>query len=61
MARSDDLRTSKVQHKPKNVESKRSDKAIHNAMLDCIEYLQNRMTGHLDGYSLEFETRLSYR
>ncbi|MDE0229983.1 MAG: restriction endonuclease [Spirochaetaceae bacterium] len=60
MAKSSDLRSNKAQHAPKNVHSKRSDKAIHEAMLDCIGYLNKRMAGHMDGYSLEFDTKLSY-
>ena len=61
MARSSDLRRNKAQHAPKNRQSKRSDKAIHNAMLDCITYLQERMRRQLDSYKLEFDSRLSYR
>ncbi len=60
MAKSADLRRSKAQHKPKNVESKHSDKAIHHAMLDCIKYLKKRMKNNLDGYDLAFGTRMSY-
>ena len=60
MASSDHLRASTEQHKAKNVESKKSDKLIHAAMTDCIAYLEERMSGHLDGYRLEFKRDLSF-
>ena len=60
MARSVHLRQSKAQHKPKNRESKISDKAVHRAMGDCITYLEKRLQPHLDGYSLVFEDRLTF-
>jgi len=60
MAKSDQLRASKEQHKPKNIESQRSDKAIYAAMGDCIEYLQDRMEDHLNGYNLVFSKDLSF-
>jgi len=61
MARSADLRNNLAQHAPKNRESKRSDKAIYDAMRDCIEYLQGRMNDHLQGYNLDFQKELSFR
>lgn len=54
MASSADLRRSINQHKPKNLESKNSDKEIHLAMNDCIDYLNDRLQHHLDGYKLQF-------
>ncbi len=61
MARAADLRRNKAQHRPKNVESKRGDKDIYCAMRDCIDYLKNRMQNNLNGYDLEFDTKISYR
>ncbi len=61
MAKSEDLRQNKAQHRPKNRDSARSDKAIHAAMQDCIGYLEERMSDNLDGYNLVFDTKLSYR
>lgn len=60
MARSADLRRSAAQHSPKNIESKRNDKAIHLAMRDCIEYLENRLQEYLNGYKLDFGTKISF-
>lgn len=60
MAKASDLRSSPAQHKPKNVESKRSDKAIYGAMNDCIDYLNDRMQGSLNGYELTFSRSISY-
>ena len=42
MATSDQLRKSKKQHKPKNIKSKRNDKAIYQAMQACTRYLEER-------------------
>jgi len=61
MARSGDLRRSAAQHAPKNLESKHSDKAIYDAMHDCIAYLEERMADHLEGYALKFDKKLSFR
>ena len=60
MAKSDQLRAAREQHKPKNIESQRSDKAIYEAMGDCIDYLQGRMEEHLRGYNLVFSKNLSF-
>lgn len=60
MASSEKLRRSKAQHKPKNVESKIADKAIHAAMNQCISYLERRMKGMLQEHYLEFSKRLSF-
>ena len=61
MATSNQLRKSKKQHKPKNIESKRSDKAIYLAMQKCINYLERRFKKELSGYKLVFREKLTYK
>ena len=60
MASSKELRQMAAQHKPKNTESGRGDKAIHAAMKDCIKYLSDRLRPNLVGYHLSFEKDLSF-
>ena len=60
MATSDQLRKNKRQHKPKNAESKKSDKAIYLAMQKCIAYLNERFKNELSSYSLVFEKDLTF-
>lgn len=60
MARAKGLRRNKAQHKPKNKEAKISDKLIYQAMIDCIEYLEKRMAGQMEGYRLRFEKAVSF-
>ncbi len=61
MAKSEDLRRSVLQHRPKNLESKKSDKEIHKAVVDCIAYLEKRLASNLVGYRLTFTKSVSYR
>lgn len=60
MSKSEQLRKNKEQHKPKNTESKHDDKAIRQAMLDCIKYLKERFESDLRGYSLEHRKSLTF-
>jgi len=60
MANSDQLRRSKEQHKPKNVQSKNDEKLIYAAMRQTISYLQVRLGNHLEEYRLEFEREISF-
>ena len=52
MANSEQLRKNKNQHVVKNTNSKLDDKAINEAMVECIKYLQLRFGAQLDGCSL---------
>ena len=60
MARSDQLRTNKEQHKPKNKESKADDKRIFQAMRLCVHYLEQRFAGKIDDYEFIFEKVISF-
>ena len=60
MARSEDLRQNLLQHRPKNVDSKKSDKEIHLAVLACIVYLEKRLEDNLKGYRLTFSKQVSF-
>lgn len=60
MASSDQLRSNKEQHQPKNTKSRIDDKVIYRAMRQCIEYLKKRMGDNLRGYHLEFSKNIAY-
>lgn len=60
MAKSEELRLNVSQHQPKNNQSKVDDKRIHSAMKKCISYLRDRLGNYLDGYILQFDTKISY-
>ena len=61
MANSDQLRSNTKQHQPKNIQSKVDDKKIYSVMRRCISYLEDRLANHLDGYFLEFDTKILFR
>ena len=58
MARSDQLRRNKEQHKAKNRLSKHDDKKVAQAMDQVISYLNDRLTLETQGYSLEYVTSI---
>lgn len=60
MATSDQLRRNKNQHKAKNTESKESDKAIYQAMNNCLDYLKDKFSTDLKTYKLDFNKNISF-
>ena len=60
MSDSASLRKNTEQHKPKNTKSRQDDKAIYAAMKQCIEYLEDRLSEHLQGYRLEFDKKITF-
>ena len=60
MANSEELRANKEQHKAKNGRSKKSDKEIYQAMLQCIDYLKQRFPQIEEDYRLEHAKSVSF-
>ena len=62
MSTSEQLRRSKEQHKPKNVQSKRDDKELFTAMEKCAQYLKRKFSKELRAanFNLELERGISY-
>lgn len=60
MSNSDQLRSNKNQHKPKNTKSKKDDKEVYRAMARTISYLEKRFEKELRNHSLVFKKSISF-
>lgn len=61
MLQSDRLRNNKLQHSPKNTQSKRDDHNVSEAMERVTKYLDERLNLDAYGYHLEFSASMKLR